>query len=165
MCATITYSQRCGIDDWRRWLRLVRSADRRDWSARCIYCQQRWGGWGVPTRSFRTLSRLRCRANGCHPVGKGFFSQNIVHEVYHVASCHSDAVAHEFASTVPFRLGVGFESFHQPLGFLSQDFRDAVRDIGFYMTYFSVSAASPSARSLCIVTHVGCCARISVMSL
>ena len=162
MSATITDSQRCGIDDWRRWLRLVHSADRRDWSARCIYWQQRSGGGGG---GFQPDRRLRCRANDCHPVGKGFFSQNIVHEVYHVASCHSDAIAHEFASIVPFRLGVGFESFHQSLGFLSQDFRDAVRDIGFYMTYFSVSAASLSARSLCIVMHVGCCARLSVMPL
>ena len=95
------------------------------------------------------------------------FSQNIVHEVYHVACCHSDAVAHEFVSIVPFR----FDSFHQSLCFLSQGFREAVRDIGFYTTYVSVSAASPAARSLCIapslnmVTHVGCCVRLSFMSL
>ena len=34
-----------------------------------MYCHQ--SGW--PARSFRTLSRLRCRANGCHPVGTSLF--------------------------------------------------------------------------------------------
>ena len=63
------------------------------------------------------------------------FSQNIVHEVHHVASGHSHAVAHEFASIVPFRLDVGFKSFDKSLGFLSQRFQTAVRDIVFYTIY------------------------------
>ena len=60
------------------------------------------------------------------------FSQNIVHEVHHVASGHSHAVAHEFASIVPFRLDVGFKSFDKSLGFL-------------FVPAASVSAASPAA--------------------
>ena len=74
--------------------------------------------------------------NGCHPRRRLLsFSQNIVHEVHHVASGHSHAVAHEFASIVPFRLDVGFKSFDKSLGFLSQGFQNAVGDVGFYTIY------------------------------
>ena len=92
---------------------------------------------GVADQIFRYFESLEVSREWLPPRRRRLlsFSQYIVHEVYHVASGHSHAVAHEFASTVPFRLGVGFKSFHQLLGFLSQGFRNVVGDSGLYVIY------------------------------
>ena len=109
-----------------------------------MYCHRS----GLPTRSFGTLSRLRCRVNGCHPRRRLLsFSQNIVHEVHHVSSGHSHAVAYEFASIVRFRLDVGFKFFDKSLGFL---FRTLSAMTASTRSTAAVPAASVSAASLAV---------------
>ena len=86
------------------------------------------------------------------------------------------------ASTRPTRLSFSgflerclrYRLLHDLHGFLFQGFWNAVCDIGFYTTYrcrLRRLSCFPAARSFCVapsfttVTRVGCCARLSFMSL
>ena len=62
------------------------------------------------------------------------FSQNIVHEIHHVASGHHFTVMHELDSIIPVDGGVRFEFFYQPLRLSFQRFRNAVDNFDFDAT-------------------------------